>query len=155
MEYALNVGAPLNTKYVVCTVISCVIFAGGYLTGASNVDTQTNNKESEDKTKVVERVVVRTVTVTEKPDGTKVTETKDKVAEKDRESTAKTSEDTSKSIARAQWSVGANVSILNSEGQNYTVTVHRRVIGNLWGGIYARSDLGSIPELGVGIRIDF
>lgn len=155
MGSVLNVGDQLNIKYGVYTVISCVIFAGGYLAGAGNVDTQTSNKESEDKTKVVERVVVRTVTVTEKPDGTKVTETKDKVAEKDKESTAKKSEDTSKTTARAQWSVGANISVLNSETQKYTVTIHRRVIGNVWGGVYARSDLGSIPELGIGIRIDF
>lgn len=153
---AARVEVPLNTKYWKCFIVLVIAFGGGYLTGAGNVDSESSKKRSEDKTKIVERVVVRTVTVTEKPDGTKVTETTDKVAEKDKESSKKKTKETDKTTARPQWAVGASVSSFGGGHlQAYTVTLHRRVLGNVWGGIYIRSDFGTDTEMGVGVRVEF
>jgi hypothetical protein len=116
---------------LVCT------FAVGYLYGRGNPTERIVYKEktSEDTSKRTKK--------TKLPDGTIIVE---KIVE-----THSESDKTVEQNNRRDWSVGLYSNQLFIAG-----TVDRRILGNLFFGVYGRTDLPfGRPEAGIGLRLEF
>lgn len=93
------------------------------------------------KTVEVEKIKTQTVTVIQKPDGTKITKTEDKVKD------IKTQKSQT-SNTKAQYALTGGYSI---HDQSLSIGVDRRIMGPLWAGIEV-SDEG---RLGVNVKWEF
>lgn len=143
-------------KFIGLALLVAASFSAGRFLGPKQVETKEVEKivyrdrevkdESKD-TKSTRKEVIR-------PDGTREIEIvreaqTQKHSDTSREQvTEKTSE--TKTLNAPDWSLGLY------RGQDYYLaTLDRRIAGSLFLGVYARSDLKTKPEVGVGIRLEF
>lgn len=54
--------------------------------------------------------------------------------------------------SKPQWAVGGSTGLnLDTKRQDYGVQVERRILGNIWGGAYAKTD----KDIGVALKMEF
>lgn len=133
---------PKINKYYVYALVAAVIYAGGYYQG-------TGDKEVvvKEKIKYVVDENIKEV-ITERPDGTKVTEretVRREQGESDKTSVTKPVSD--------KWRVAVMGSFeADKEADSvYTLSVQRRLLPNLYAGFYGRTD----EEVGISIGFSF
>ncbi len=144
-------------KYKMWFLILVCAFAAGRYSGPKSVET----KEVE-KIVYKDRIVKdeKTKTHSERretilPDGTKIREIiRDRGTESKTDTNREYSQEKSKetkTVSRPDWSIG-----VYSNREFFAGTLDRRILGALWVGIHARSEVPlQRPEVGVGIRLEF
>lgn len=132
-------------KYLSYIILGVVCFGAGWLTKPSEKEVVTKFDE-----KMVENVKRDQIIVTErKPDGTVIRrrEIKDRSEIKSQTELKQTV-----TVAKPQWSVGAYRDFLKP---GYSLTVDRRIIGNVFVGVYGQLSETGDTGAGVGLRIEF
>ena len=130
-----------KAKLGIITAVCALSFYGGYKYADYVIESST-------KTVVKERVKFRERVVTvikERPDGTKETTITEN---RSRDEKKKAKQEVIQ--RRSDWHLAASYSVL---GKNaiYTLSVQRRVLGNVFMGVYGRTD----NEFGVSLGIEF
>ena len=125
-------------------IILAICSAGSFLAGQ-----HVANKVKQIEIIEVEKILQRERTVTrivERPDGTKETVIDNRVeTETDRSSTNKVTK-------QSDWAVSVMYApAVFKQEQEYGLAVTRRVLGNLFAGVYGRSD----SEFGLSLRYEF
>ena len=136
----------MNYKIVIAISLASFVLGGALVHRYAKKETEVEIREV---IKYKERV--RTVTeVIERPDGTRETRT---IEETQRENESD-NQSREKTVVTAlpKYALGITVGARNFANQSeFTVTASQRIIGNLHGSVYGRSD----GEFGVGFRYDF
>jgi hypothetical protein len=122
-------------KILLYIIFSVGAFKYGEYLGGKNVQVK-------EVVKVQERVRTRTKVI-EHPDGTKITTIDEK---KDTDSVSLKETKPSLNI----WSVGISYAPPLGQREVYTLSVDRRILGDIWLGVYGRTD----REFGVRARYD-
>lgn len=122
--------------------------SGGKTTSQTTVSTREERRDLEDVKETIREVI--------RPDGTKevVTDrTARRVIETDRQKDKEKSKVKVEATRLPQYSVAAYMSL--TEKNTYTLTVDRRILGNIFLGAYVRSDLLTEHDFGLGVRLEF
>ena len=128
-------------KKILSHLIAIIIGAGVFYYFDSNVHEIEQQVIYKDRT----RTIVKEVT-TEKPDGTKVTE---RIIDRKEKTDTTASKSESKPV-KPDWGVGVKYDLFTGNPA-WTVEVNRRIIGNIYGGVYGRTD----GIVGAGVTIFF
>lgn len=146
-------------KYVVLTIIGVGLFIAGRYSRPAEVHEVIKTVKDVTTDMNKERNNHTVVTIEKKPDGTEVkrieSDTQTTNHTTSHENTVTTSDKTTKSN-QTQWSVG-----LYKDSQAYMLAVDRRLLGNVFVGVYERQSTPSFdmvtnkPQVGIGIRSEF
>jgi hypothetical protein len=122
----------------------------GFLTAQETIEPDVRTVIQEVKVKEVITVVQERIREERRPDGTTVIET-DRQTDKRTDSRKEKDVNQVVAMARPDWSVGAY-----TDTRNVVVTIDRRILGELWAGIYARTQVSPKDfEVGVGLSYSF
>lgn len=141
----------MNRKYIYYVIGAALCIALGYSIKPDKTETITVEKVRE----VVKNIkgLKETIVVVQNPDGsvsTTTTRSADEVLESDKSKSSKKSV----TSAKPNWGVSAYSTVLEATPE-YTLTLDRRILGNLSVGVLVQSDLKSMPAFGIGIRFEF
>lgn len=141
----------MNRKYIYYVIGAALCIALGYSIKPQKTETITVEKIRE----VVKNIkgLKETIVVVQNPDGsvsTTTTRSADEVLESDKSKSSKKKVTT----ARPDWGVALYGTVLQTH-QSYTLTLDRRVLGNLSVGTMVQTDLKLMPAFGIGVRFEF
>lgn len=131
-------------KLAILAIVSIISGVAGYRIAGRGKRVETKTEVVREQVVVKDKIVTRTV---ERPDGTKETvkvETLDRV----KDLTKNRSERVLKPLKK-EWRVGAQLALV--EPNVVTLNVERRMLWDVWAGVYARTD----KEVGLSLSFEF
>jgi hypothetical protein len=147
----------MKLKLILIPIVLLIGMGLGWYLKPDTIKTETKTVEVTKEIRKDFEDVKENIRVIEHPNGTKETIT-DRTAKRLIESDLSKEKERIKKREEApqppQWSVGAYMSILDDR-REYTVTVDRRVLGNLFVGIYAQGSSLEDTGAGIGLRFEF
>lgn len=138
----------INKYYLIVPIVA--FFAGWFLK-PEKTKTEIKTVEVIKEVKVKDEFTHQVIT--ESPDGIRVIEIITESRTETNTDRITQNHETSE-IVKPQWSIGIYKTMLGSNN-SYLLTVDRRIIGNIFFGIYAQSDFLSNNQLGLGLRLEF
>ncbi len=138
----------MNLRYVIYGAL--LAFCVGFLTARETIEPEVRTEYREVKVKEVVTIVEEKKREERRPDGTVVIETETRT---DKRSETQRQTDAKESVTPSQpdWSIGAY-----TDTKNIVLTIERRILGDLWAGVYARTQVSPEDlEVGVGLSYSF
>lgn len=142
----------MNNKYLVSGALLLAFAAGRFLTPVK-IETKTVEVEKKQTETDRDKHKDTTTVVTEKPDGTKVTETRtaeDTKTHRDSRTDATTTSDTTKIYGASRLSVAA-LGCISSEKLSYGLSLSKNILGPITAGVWGLTS----GTFGVSLGVEF